>query len=278
MTLSPTGCALDLTGPTGFRYYVYTHAMADTGELFYIGKGSRKRAWSHARGAWWKRVVRKHGLRVQVVQYFETESEAFFFERQMIAVCRVRGEDLINCTDGGEGASGHVHSEASREKMCEAAKIWAADPALRRIRSESMRQCNPMDRAGAVEKLRASAVRSHADPVRKAAHREALLRAFENPEVRERVGRGVSRAYDDPAYKARQVARLSELTRARNCRPFVCVETGQVFEAMPDAAKWLQSQGVEKANRSGIQPALSGKNKSAYGYRWAYVNVIESKP
>lgn len=95
-------------------FYVYEHIRADTGEVFYVGKGKGRRA--HAknpchRSKWWARIAAKSGG-VEVAFFAKelTEAEAFEIERRRIAELRGQGVILCNLTDGGDGASGHKRS------------------------------------------------------------------------------------------------------------------------------------------------------------------------
>jgi hypothetical protein len=53
-------------------------------------------------------------------------------------------------------------------------------------------------------------------------------------------------------------------------RSVVCLETGEKFDLMSDAVKWLKANGSVKAGLPSISLACAGKLKSAYGYRWQY--------
>ena len=58
--------------------YVYGHYKKDTGELFYIGKGSGKRAWRpDKRNRHWQYVVNKHGYVVKILEDNLTDEEAY---------------------------------------------------------------------------------------------------------------------------------------------------------------------------------------------------------
>jgi hypothetical protein len=82
--------------------YVYGHYKKDTNELFYIGKGSGKRAWSiKNRNSYWYKVVNKHDYYIKILYDNMTDEEAFFKERELIA--EVGRENLVNMTDGGDG-------------------------------------------------------------------------------------------------------------------------------------------------------------------------------
>lgn len=53
-----------------------------------------------------------------------------------------------------------------------------------------------------------------------------------------------------------------------NAKPVVCIETGQHFDTMQDAANWLREQGNGKATFKSVHAAVSGTKKTAYGYQW----------
>jgi len=99
---------------TNTKFYVYQHKRADSGEVFYVGKGHGKRITSRGRNEYWKRIVEKHGLLVELVRDNLTESEAFDLEVELIRKYRSQGIKLSNMTDGGEGTVGRVTTDESR--------------------------------------------------------------------------------------------------------------------------------------------------------------------
>ena len=51
------------------EYYVYAHRKATTGEIFYIGKGTGRRAWGTIdRNPFWQAVARKHGFTIEIIE------------------------------------------------------------------------------------------------------------------------------------------------------------------------------------------------------------------
>lgn len=104
------------------RFYVYLH-LKPNGDVFYVGKGTRKRAWSYyLRNRYWQHIVNCHGLIVEIHTDNLTEDSAFALEKDLIQHYRPTGK-LTNVTDGGGGVSGsHVNlgvpkSEAHKAKM-----------------------------------------------------------------------------------------------------------------------------------------------------------------
>ena len=105
------------------KFYTYIHRRADTGEVFYVGKGSGRRAtFIHQRSEYWNRVASAHGFVVEFVAYFYEECHAMDHEVFLISEYRNSDVRLVNHTNGGEGTSGWVHSDEAKEKMSKASK------------------------------------------------------------------------------------------------------------------------------------------------------------
>jgi hypothetical protein len=100
------------------KYYVYQHIRLDTGECFYIGKGTARRfASKKSRNAYWHNIVNLVGYKSEILASNLSELEAFNFEKLMITLAKDLGQCVANITNGGEGASGYKHSEETKEKM-----------------------------------------------------------------------------------------------------------------------------------------------------------------
>lgn len=99
-------------------FYTYAHYKPDN-SVFYIGKGQRRRAWSKKnRNPYWCNVVAKNGEpKVEVLAHWATEEEAFEHEKFLIWCFRDMGCSMANITNGGEGSSGLVHTDAVKEKI-----------------------------------------------------------------------------------------------------------------------------------------------------------------
>lgn len=107
------------------RFFVYVHRKADSGEVFYVGKGTVKHgSYERAhvtkkRSLFWQAIAAKHGVRVEIVAEFDSEDLAFQLERDLISHYgrRADGGPLCNMTLGGEGHAGLSASEATRKKL-----------------------------------------------------------------------------------------------------------------------------------------------------------------
>lgn len=100
---------------------VYIHCRLDTDEAFYVGIGSKKRAYelgAGRRSALWSRFANKYGVYVQIYMENLCREDACAEEIILIKeLGRIKdGGRLVNHSDGGEGAGmgnrnavGHYH-------------------------------------------------------------------------------------------------------------------------------------------------------------------------
>lgn len=108
------------------EFYVYIHTRLSDGKIFYVGKGRGKRAWDvRHRNRYWHNTVAKHGHAVTILHDGLTEKEAFNLE--MIVISMLGLENLTNMTLGGDGPTGHVYSEKSKELMSKNKKANVTD-------------------------------------------------------------------------------------------------------------------------------------------------------
>ena len=99
-------------------FYTYAH-YTSSGRLFYIGKGSGKRAYSHRyRNAYWYHVVAKYGNpEIKIIANWATAEEAYANEIELIAQYKAAGEKLCNLSDGGEGSTGFIMPIEAKKKI-----------------------------------------------------------------------------------------------------------------------------------------------------------------
>lgn len=66
-------------------FYVYAHKRKDNGEVFYIGKGSHRRAWSKAgRTTLWRFIANQSGFNIEILKEKLTEKQAYSLEEKLI--------------------------------------------------------------------------------------------------------------------------------------------------------------------------------------------------
>jgi group I intron endonuclease len=98
-------------------FCVYRHIRLDKNTPFYVGKGTLKRARNlYARNFIHKRIRKKYGCQVEIIENYLTEEEAFNKEIEFIKLYKSLGYCEANMTLGGEGLSGFTKSKDSRLK------------------------------------------------------------------------------------------------------------------------------------------------------------------
>lgn len=108
------------------QFYTYTHdkLVGDKWVPFYVGKGKGRRAYDKGRNKWHNRVTAKHQTRVSIWDKGLEEHVAFSRERELILFLRTEGVELTNLSDGGEGQTGYVHTEETKQKIAEKSRSW----------------------------------------------------------------------------------------------------------------------------------------------------------
>ena len=81
-------------------FYVYQHVRLDTNEVFYVGKGTKDRAWSkHNRNQYWHNIVQKTDFKVEILNRFSDEGDAYRLEESLIKSL----SPIANFAPGGIG-------------------------------------------------------------------------------------------------------------------------------------------------------------------------------
>lgn len=80
------------------EHYLYAHYAADCEEtIFYVGVGTRDRAWSKSgRCQEWHEFVRQHGLRVVLWSCNMTKGDALALESHIVPMLIGAGINLVN--------------------------------------------------------------------------------------------------------------------------------------------------------------------------------------
>jgi hypothetical protein len=281
-------------------FYTYLHRRADDLKPFYIGKGKDDRAYrKNHRNPHWHRTVAKHGLVVEILAKWPTEVEAFEHEKFLIKCFRECGHGLANMSDGGEGQSGWVPSAETREKIGLANKgrvsklrgVPLTDETKAKLRS--LRQGTKMS-----DSAKAKMSASQKGKPKSAEHAKKIgigrLGWVPSDETKRKIseshkGKELStehRLAISSKLKGRkqspeqiEAARLGRIaTGGKTDKPVLCVETGQKFRTLGEAARWLQQSGLAGATKSTISRVCNGlpKYKTAYGYTWKFINQQES--
>lgn len=253
------------------NFFVYIHRRATDGKIFYVGKGCRyrhKSTW--ARSQYWQNTVAKYGYVAEIVKNGLDEKEAFDLERVLIKKYKKYG--LCNLTDGGEGASGVVISDETKEKhrkmrqshkwrknLSEKAKERFQDP---HFRAEHAKRAKiQMQSLETRRKISEKVTQYFADPKAREQNRQKTIKFFTDPQAREHARQKALARFDTPEKRAAHA----------QAKAVLCVETGVVFGTGTLAAEWVAAQGIYKGDNSSIAKVCRGEKETAFGYHWRYV-------
>ena len=252
------------------NFFVYLHRRASNGRVFYVGKGCRyrhKSKWNRSKH--WQNIVNKHGYTVEIVQTGMQEWWAFELECELIL--KYRNHGLCNRTNGGEGASGCIVSEETKNKLLKQrstyewrnnlsvkAKERFSDPKYKKAHLD--RQLLVMNRPDVKEKLRLKALAQFSKPEAVEANRQNTIKYFSNPEARKHASKKALERFNTPDKRANHA----------QAKSVMCIETGVVFGTCTLAAEWLRST-LGCGDNSQISKVCRGVIKTAYGYTWRYI-------
>ena len=222
------------------QFYTYFHTRNDTGAVFYVGKGKGLRAHSSKRNALWKRISEKHGHTVHIASEWPTEAEAFEHEKFLIACFRDMGVPLANMTDGGEGVSGFVLTDAMKSKLSKSLRMGFLEHPERAAKISIALKGRVSPNKGRVASKETRKKISDANSGRK--HSEESLKKISESQI----GRVMSEETK---------SKMSAAAKARKARE------GNTFFA-PSATKEQLAEWRKKSSDAQIGKKLSNEHKS----------------
>jgi group I intron endonuclease len=231
------------------KFYVYEHIRPDTGAVFYVGKGCGRRAIiSSKRSQHWQNVVNKAGGRdVRYLAENLPEELAFLCEQEAIDQYQRIGVKLINRTGGGEGSSGFMHTEQTRQKMSES-RMGEKNPTFGTKRPVEMKLIISQKMKGRfVGRNSYWYGKTRSEEVKRKIS-EALKGRRMTDEQKKRHSEGLKRRHE----------------RDGNKKPVLCVTTNVVFKSVSDAASALQ------LIRQSIRDVCNGKLRTTGGYKFEW--------
>lgn len=100
---------------------VYQHIRLDTNKVFYIGIGNNKRPYqTRNRSLWWKNIVNKYNYKIEILYENLSWKDACKIEIELIKHHGRLDNNtgiLVNLTNGGDGISGNIRTEETKEKI-----------------------------------------------------------------------------------------------------------------------------------------------------------------
>lgn len=249
------------------NYLVYKHT-APNGKV-YIGVTGQtvEKRWKKGRGycenPYFFKAIQKYGwdnFKHEILFHSLTKEEA-----EEIEINLIREYDSANHEKGYNIALGGrtaLHTEESKQKTSVSVTGFWADPANRARMSKAMagvkRTAESRKRIGEAQKKRFERVdeRKRISERQKGSTRSEIAKA--------RTSETLKAFYAKPENKAAYMKAHEGVNRKTHAKRVICIETGEIFEAVVDAEKKTNT------DHRNIIAVCKGKRKRAGGYTWAY--------
>lgn len=264
--------------PENKKYYVYEWYIKNTGEVFYVGKGTGQRWKVRKReNRYFVLMLNSHECDVRKVKENLTELEAFNLEIELIAYYRENTNfRLTNIQDGGDnppkfyGDDSPTKRPEVRKKIGLSNKLVYASPKRKREISERMQKFYSTPEGKRIASERSKLIMSNPEVRQKISsssksfytqekrmkQSEIMKNIYENKEVREKItgkNNGASRRVSQYNKDGDFIAEYNTLKEAE------------------------ENTGISFKN---ISKAVRGHRKTAGGYVWKFSdnkNIIYSK-
>ena len=100
-------------------FYVYEWYIKETGEIIYVGKGSKKRYLCKQHNNLFKEMIKRFECESRIVKYFNDEIEAFNYEYKRIEELKRKKQCVCNIYKGGFGGETQSWSDEKRKYYSE---------------------------------------------------------------------------------------------------------------------------------------------------------------
>lgn len=273
-------------------YYTYAHIRPDTEVIFYVGKGSKKRAYARTdRNADWKKVVRENrgNFEVRILNWFNSSKDALDAEIWQIAQLSEFGH-LVNKTRGGDGIpewtlelknklkeslrkpeclekKAAYWTEERRSLQAGRVEVWFSDSDNRDYHAECVKAA--LTDEGVRDKMRANMVRRFENPEERAKV-SARVAGDKNPSKRPEVKLKVSQTR---ALKGSEFYKMSE--ESRRC---IGIKNSAHMRSKGDAIHTKREDVRLKNSESRTARWKDPISRAKYMFLWWWVSNVKPWP
>lgn len=232
------------------KYYVYEWYVVETDEVFYVGKGCEKRAWTLKRNKFFLDMYNTHNCGVRIVQDNLYEDDAYQLEYETIQWYKTHTDyRLTNQTEGGDGTLGYKLTPEQIEKMTLAIKEKWRD---KNWRQEIIRRRHLPDSTYQSEEFKRKI--------------SSLVQGENNPNYGHR--------WTDEMKDALSIKQIESHRydgfKNPNAKQIQCIETEEIFDCITEA---MQKYNVKCA--ASFTVALQHPTRTAAGLHWKYIQPLQ---
>lgn len=96
-------------------FYVYEWYVIDTGEIFYVGKGTRNRYKVRKHNKFFDDFIKRYECSSRIIKTFENEKDAFNYEYERVYELKKEQQCVCNINDGGCGGTQACWTDEKRK-------------------------------------------------------------------------------------------------------------------------------------------------------------------
>ena len=100
-------------------FYVYEWYIKETGEVIYVGKGTRNRYKVRKHNQFFNYVIKNNSCESRIIKEFENENDAFSYEYNRIEELKSKNQCICNIRYGGFGGSINWWTDEIKKKYSE---------------------------------------------------------------------------------------------------------------------------------------------------------------
>lgn len=130
-------------------YYVYEWYVVETGEVFYVGKGTGNRYKVRKHNKFFNDMLKRNNCESRIIKEFDTEKEAFSYEFLRVNELKAIGQCVCNIYNGGFGGSTEWWTDELREEYSDKNAMKSE------IQRKRMSKNNPMKDKSIADKVNA---------------------------------------------------------------------------------------------------------------------------
>lgn len=97
-------------------YYVYEWFVVETGEIFYVGKGTGRRFKVKKHNKFFNDFIKRQECDSRIIKEFESEKDAFSYEHERVEELKKIGQCVCNIYEGGAGGTTSWWNEERRNE------------------------------------------------------------------------------------------------------------------------------------------------------------------
>lgn len=97
-------------------FYVYEWYIVETGEIIYVGKGTRRRYKVTKHNRFFNEMIKRFVCDSRIVKTFDNENDAFQYEYIRVNELKEKGQCVCNIYNGGFGGSVNWWTDELRNK------------------------------------------------------------------------------------------------------------------------------------------------------------------